>query len=128
MILLVAAAAVTLLVAFLIRGARANRREWLNTLSLPGTWVLRNAESLSILSFGGNLDEGRYTWREDGGEEEGEWRLRGHTLRMTPDGGEAVAYDLRVFGDGSIGIDGPGHERCVYLRRRDNVVPLRQRS
>lgn len=128
MTLLAVAAGVALLVVFLIRGARANRREWLNALSLPGTWVLRNAESLSILSFGGSLDEGRYTWREDGGEEEGEWRLHGHTLRMTPDGGEAADYELRSFGDNSIGIDGPGHKQCVYLRRRDNVVQLRQGS
>ena len=128
MTLLVVAAAVALLVAFLIRGARANRRDWLSALSLPGTWVLRNVESLSVLSFGGDLGEGRYTLREDGREEEGEWRLRGHTLRLTPDGGEAVDYDLRTFGDNSIGIDGPGHKRCVYVRRRDNVVPLRQNS
>lgn len=128
MILLVVAAAAAVLVTLWIRSARANRREWLEGLSLPGTWVLRNTESLSVLSFGGGLGEGRYTWREEGREEEGAWRLHGHTLRLAPDGGEAVDYDLRTFGDGSIGIDGPGHERCVYLRRRDNVVPLRQRS
>lgn len=128
MTVLVGAAAVALLVAFLIRGARANRRSWLTALSLPGTWVLRNAESLSVLSFGGDLDSGRYTWREDGCEEEGEWRLHGRTLKLTPDGGEAADYELRAFGDDSIGIDGPGHQRCVYLRRRDNVVTLRQRS
>ena len=128
MILLAAAAAVALLVALLVRSTRASRREWLSALSLPGTWVLRNAESLSILSFGGSLDEGRYTWREDGTGEEGEWRLNGHTLRMTPDGGEVADYELRLFGDNSIGIDGPGHKQCVYLRRRDNVVQLRQGS
>lgn len=128
MTVLIVAAAVVLLGAFLIRGTRANRREWLSALSLPGTWVLRNAESLSVLSFGGDLGEGRYTWREDGCEEEGEWRLHGHTLKLTPDGGEAVDYELRAFGDDSIGIDGPGHQRCVYLRRRDNVVSLRQGS
>lgn len=128
MILLIGAGVVALLVALMIRGARANRREWLNVLSLPGTWVLRNADSLSVLSFGGGLEAGSYSWREDGHEEEGEWRLRGHTLRLTPNGGEAADFELRAFGDGSIGIDGPGHERCVYLRRRDNVVPLRQRS
>ena len=126
LLLLVAAAA--LLGALLIWGVRVNRRQWLRTRSLPGTWVLRNAESLSVLSFGGGLGEGRYTWREDGGEQEGAWLLRGHTLRLTPDGGEAVDYELRTFGDDSIGIDGPGHKRCVYLRRRDNVVPLRRKS
>ena len=126
--LLIAAAVAALLVGLLIRSARANRREWLSALSLPGTWVLRNAESLSVLSFGGDLAEGSYTWREDGSEEEGAWRLRGHTLRLTPEGGEAVDYELRAFGDDSIGIDGPGHSRCVYLRRRDNVVQLRQGS
>ena len=128
MILLVVAAAVALLVVLLIRSTRANRREWLSALSLPGTWVLRNAESLSVLSFGGDLEAVRYTWREDGSEEEGEWQLQGHTLRLTPNGGEAVDYELRAFGDDSIGIDGPGHQRCVYLRRRDNVVQLRQGS
>ena len=128
MTVLIVAAGVALLAALLIRGARANRREWLSTLSLPGTWVLRNAESLSVLSFGGDLGEGRYTWREDGSEEEGEWRLRGHTLKLAPDGGEAVDYELRAFGDDSIGIDGPGHQRCVYLRRRDNVVQLKAGS
>jgi len=128
MTVLIAAGVVALLAALLIRGARANRRDWLKALSLPGTWVLRNAESLSVLSFGGSLDQGTYGWREDGHEEEGGWRLHGHTLRLTPDGGKTVDYELRVFGDGSIGIDGPGHKRCVYLRRRDNVVSLRQRS
>ena len=125
---LVIAAVAAALVTFLIRGARANRRQWLSALSLPGTWDLKNAASQSVLSLRGSLGEGRYTWREDGGEEEGEWRLLGHTLRLTPGGGAAVDYDLRAFGDGSIGIDGPGRERCVYVRRRDNVVPLRQRS
>lgn len=128
MTLLIAAAIVVLLAGLLIRGARTNRRDWLKALSLPGTWVLRNAESLSVLSFGGDLDQGTYSWREDGHEEEGGWRLRGHTLKLTPEGGQAVDYELRVFDDGSIGIDGPGHERCVYLRRRDNVVSLRSRS
>ena len=128
MILLVVAAFAAVLVTLVIRSARANRREWLEALSLPGTWVLRNAESLSVLSFGGGLDSGGYTWREQGSEQEGEWRLHGHTLRLTPEGGEAVDYDLRAFGNGSIGIDGPGHERCVYLRRRDNVVPLKSWS
>lgn len=128
MTLLIAAGIVALLAGLLIRGARANRRDWLKALSLPGSWVLRNAESLSVLSFGGSLDQGQYRWLEDGHEEEGGWRLRGHTLRLTPAGGEPVDYELRAFGDDSIGIDGPGHKRCVYLRRRDNVVSLRQRS
>ena len=128
MTLLVAVAALAALAALLIRGARGNRRAWLNALSLPGTWVLRHAESLSVLSFGGELDKGRYTWRKDGREEEGEWRVHGHSLRLTPDGGESVDYELRAFDDNSIGIDGPGHKRCVYLRRRDNVVSLRSRS
>ena len=123
-VVVVAAALVTLW----IRGARANRRQWLSALSLPGTWARQNAASQSILSLRGGLGEGHYTLREDGSAEEGEWRLLGHTLRMRPDGGEAVDYDLRAFGDGTIGIDGPGRERCVYVRRRDNVVPLRQRS
>ena len=128
MTVLIFAAGVALLAALLIRGARANRREWLSTLSLPGTWVLRNAESLSVLSFGGDLGEGRYTWREDGSEEEGAWRLQGHTLKLTPDDGDPADYELRAFGDDSIGIDGPGHQRCVYLRRRDNVVQLKAKS
>ena len=125
---LVVAVIAAALVTLWIRGARANRRQWLSALSLPGTWELRNAKSQSVLSLRGSLGEGRYTLREDSGGEEGEWRLLGHTLRLTPDGGEALDYDLRAFGDGTIGIDGPGRERCVYVRRRDNVVPLRQRS
>ncbi len=125
---LVVAVVAAALVTLWIRGARANRRQWLNALSLPGTWELQNAGSRGVLSLRGGLGEGRYTSQEDGGEEEGEWRLLGHTLRLTPDRGAAVDYDLRAFGDGSIGIDGPGRERCVYVRRRDNVVPLRQRS
>ena len=128
MTVLVVAVIAAALVTLWIRGARANRRQWLSALSLPGTWELQNAASQSVLSLRGSLGEGRYTLREDTGGEEGEWRLLGHTLRLTPDGGEAVDYDLRAFGDGTIGIDGPGRERCVYVRRRDNVVPLRQRS
>ena len=128
MTVLVVAVIAAALVTLWIRGARANRRQWLSTLSLPGTWELQNAASQSVLSLRGSLGEGRYTLREDSGGEEGGWRLLGHTLRLTPDGGEAVDYDLRALGDGTIGIDGPGRERCVYVRRRDNVVPFRQRS
>ena len=128
MTVLIAAGIAALIAGILVRGARTNRRDWLKALSLPGTWVLRDAESLSVLSFGGSLDQGAYSWREDGREEEGAWRLRGHRLILTTEGGEAAEYELRVFSDGSIGIDGPGHERCVYVRRRDNVVSLRQKS
>ena len=118
-VVVVAAALVTLW----IRGARANRRQWLSALSLPGTWARQNAASQSVLSLRGSLGEGRYTLREDTGGEEGEWRLLGHTLRLTPDGGEAVDTAIeKVLKRGARTAEFPGRKRAISTSRMGDLI------
>lgn len=125
--------AVVILVAALaflwIRGTRRNRAAWLTRLDLPGVWE-REGE-WGRLELSGELDRGRYRISEGRGgegEESGRWMLEGHTLRLEPEQGEPGAYDLRLFQEGKIGIDGPGRERRIYQKVPSNVVPLRGRS
>lgn len=111
-----------------IRSVKAKRQRWLRELNLPGTWDLQNGTSPVVLELRGRLSQGRYVARAGSTAEEGDWRLLGHTLTLTPDGSDRVDYDLRMFDAGTIGIDGPGRQQQVYVKRRDNVVSLRQRS
>ena len=83
------------------------------------------------LRFSGTLSGGTYLVRVrdfSGNEssERGDWRIVGQTLELTTQG-ETERHDLRYFDTGKIGIDGPKHEREVYIKRADNVVPLRSR-
>lgn len=106
-----------------IRGTRRNRVRWLERLQLPGAWECETVSGR--LEFKGATDAGRFHLREAGREESGDWHLEGHTLYLTRKGAQPVAYDLRFFDDGKIGIDGAGLERRIYLRVKSNVVPLR---
>lgn len=115
--------------AFLwIRGTRRNRAQWLTRLDLPGIWE-REGE-WGRLEISGELDRGTYRFSDGGaGEDEsGRWLLEGHTLVLTTEGGKSDDYDLRLFQEGKIGIDGPRRERRVYQKVPSNVVPLRGRS
>ena len=116
--------------AYWLRGMRRARREWLTQLNLPGTWRLDVQDGARLLRLGGSLDGGRYVARDGMDEEHGDWRLSGHTLVLNPDGdaGEGQRFDLRQFDTGRIGIDGPGREREIYVKRADNVIELRARS
>lgn len=117
-------------VTFWVRGMRRARRDWLTQLNLPGTWRLDRDDESRLLRLGGSLDGGRYVARDGMSEEHGDWRLAGHTLVLRPDGDadDGRRFDLRQFDTGRIGIDGPGREREIYVKRADNVIELRARS
>ena len=111
-----------------IRGTRRNRARWLARLDLPGIWE-REGE-WGRLELSGDLDRGKYRFSEGeaGTNESGHWILEGHTLRLTSESGQTDDYDLRLFQEGKIGIDGPRRERRIYQKMPSNVVPLRGRS
>ena len=115
------------------RNSRKNRAEWLRKLNLPGKWELQDdaedAPARRSLTLTGTPSAGKYVSRNGDAVERGEWRLSGHTLTMAATEGEGAGegpkrYDLRLFEPGRIGIDGPGREREIYVKREGNVVPL----
>lgn len=115
---------VTLLCFTWLRAAQRNRRRWISQLDLPGRWLWEDHEG--VLELSGDLDAGRYRITEPGVDEAGRWSLVGHELRLDPeDGGAASRLDLRMFGEGKIGLDGPRRQRRIYVKQRNNVVPLR---
>ena len=63
------------------RSVRAGRLQWLERLSLPGTW--RCEDPGTTLELRGALAGGDYveTWAT--GMERGQWQLHGHTLTLT---------------------------------------------
>jgi hypothetical protein len=124
-VLVIAAAA---FLAFVwVRGARRNRARWLARLDLPGIWSLDGESGEAArLELTGGLDRGEYRIREGDLVETGRWHLEGHTLKLTTAGGRSNDYDLRLFSEGKIGIDGPGRERRIYTKVPSNVVPLRR--
>ena len=129
-----------LLVSFWMRSAKRKRLAWLRALNLPGKWELDGQPAdktqqivRRTLTLGGELDGGRYVARDGDSIQRGNWRLRGHVLglaRTEGDGesGAVAHYDLRLFDKGKIGLDGPGREREVYVKRENNVIPLRVRK
>ena len=119
-LLVVAAAAA---IAFIwLRGAKRNRLAWLKRLNLPGEW---RSES-GTLNFEGAIEGGRYRLAEGAGREQGHWSLDSRQLKLAPDSdGAPKRYDLRYFGPGEIGLDGPGLRGRIYRRETDNVVRLK---
>ena len=108
-----------------IRGARRNRLVWLRKLNLPGRWQCEQGQ----LALEGELNGGRYRLRDGAREESGRWLLEGNDLMLVSDTAASQRrYDLRYFGPGKIGVDGPGLPRRVYERIADNVVSLRIRD
>ena len=124
---LMLAAGMGLAVLLWLRGVYANRKRWLRRLSLPGVWQL-DGDAAAVLEFRDGLAAGRYAAQAKGETERGAWRLAGHSLLLTPDGGNVASYELRLFENGAIGIHGPGRERQVFVRRHDNVVQLKGRG
>ena len=132
------AIAVALLVTFWVRSSRTKRVEWLRALNLVGKWELDppgNGDDVPrrrSLTLSGELDGGTYVARDGEAVQRGNWRLRGHTLGIEPVEGDGdlqpASYDLRLFDKGKIGLDGPGREREVYIKRDNNVIPLRVRK
>ena len=133
------AIALALLVAFWVRASRRRRLEWLRALNLVGKWELdlpnagADQAQRRSLTLSGDLDAGTYVARDGDAVQRGNWRLRGHTLTLEPTEGDgplsaAASFDLRLFDKGKIGLDGPGREREVYVKRENNVIPLRVRK
>ncbi len=109
---------------------RRSRRRWEQRLSLPGEWRVLGARDGARIRFMGKLTSGTYvqTRRLDTGlvEEQGRWWLRGASIHLAPDGGQPQPHELRLFADGTVGIDGPTRRHWVLERLEGgNVVPLR---
>jgi hypothetical protein len=111
-----------------VRRNQRARRAWLTRVNLAGTWECPQEDTTSVLEFSGGPAEGRYTERAQDHGDEGSWLLHGSYIRFDSDQSGPTDCVFRLFGDGSIGIDGPGRERRIYVRRVSNVVPLRQRQ
>jgi hypothetical protein len=121
---LVVVVVVAVVCALWVRANRAGRRRWLERLNLPGTWLWADHDGVLVLD--GDLDGGLYRLRDNGHEEQGEWRLQGHDLILEPRRGKSAALDVRLFTEGKIGLHGPGRERRIYVKKTGNVVPLRR--
>ena len=120
------------------RSARRARTEWLAALNLLGKWELEvrtddgedgATPPRRTFTMTGTLSSGQYVARDGDVIERGEWRLSGHTLTLAategPHAGDGPKrYELRLFEAGRIGVDGPGREREIYIKREGNVVPL----
>ncbi|MFU8816682.1 MAG: hypothetical protein ACNA7W_15145 [Pseudomonadales bacterium] len=115
---------VAVLCVLWVRANRQSRRRWLERLDLPGTWIWEDHDG--ALELQGELDHGRYRLRDEADEERGAWRLDGHDLVLEPTAGNATTLDLRMFTEGRIGLHGPGLEHRIYVKKRGNVIPLRQ--
>jgi hypothetical protein len=109
-----------------MRRARVGRERWVSRLALPGVWSCDTTDGPSVLEFAGAADEGTYIEQSSGATERGRWRIQGSGMVLESDRG-VRSYELRLFENGSIGIDGPDRVRRIYVRQRNNVVPLRQR-
>ncbi len=128
--------AVAVLVTMWLRSMRRARREWIRSLDLIGQWDLDTSSELPEESVGearsltlsGGPVSGPYVARDGDMIYRGRWSLSGNRLSLEPEGGRAAHYDLRAFGAGRIGIDGPGRQREIYVKRDDNVIPFRVRS
>ncbi len=121
LLLIIASAA-----ALWVRRVRAQRLRWLSRLALPGVWTCETQDGVSNLELQGDSGSGSYIERNPLATERGRWRIQGSQLILVTEQRER-SYDLRLFDNGSIGVDGPGRERRVYARQRNNVVSLRQR-
>ncbi len=108
-----------------VKRTRAARERWISRLALPGVWQCDAPNGPWVLEFAGDQTSGRYIERSGRATERGSWRLSGNAIELTSDNGTRT-FDLRLFENGSIGIDGPGRERRIYVRQRSNVVPLRK--
>lgn len=124
-----------------LRRSRQARQRWLETLNLVGKWELEPVAGddgnsgrprQRTLTLSGELAAGQYVAKDDGALHRGEWRLKGGALILSPTEGEAAPkgperYELRLFETGRIGLDGPGRQREVYVKRDGNVIPLLRR-
>ena len=118
--------AVAVLAFAYIRGTQRNRLRWLKRLDLPGIWQWEDHDG--TLELAGSYEEGHYRFREPEGNESGRWALQGQVLVLTPESGTGPTnYDVRLFDERKIGVDGPGRTRRIYVKEHTNVVPLRRK-
>jgi hypothetical protein len=110
-----------------VKRTRAARERWLSKLALPGVWQCDAPNGPWVLEFAGEASSGRYIERSGRATERGSWRLVGNAIELESESATRT-YDLRLFDNGSIGIDGPGRDRRISVRQRSNVVPLRKRQ
>ncbi len=123
---LIVVIAVAALAFAYVRGTQRNRLRWLERLDLPGIWHWEGHDG--TLELAGSFEEGHYRFREPEGNESGRWALQGQLLVLTPESGsESANYDVRLFDEGKIGVDGPGRSRRIYVKEHSNVVPLRRK-
>ena len=108
-----------------VKRTRVARDRWISRLSLPGVWQSDAPNGPWVLEFVGEPTSGRFIERSGRAAERGRWRLLGSEIELEAESGTRT-YALRLFENGSIGIDGPGRERRIYVRQRSNVVPLRK--
>ena len=117
---------VAIIVFSYIRFTKRNRERWLKRINLVGVWGLENTiDEVRSFEFRGSLSSGTYTFESGNRNQRGDWVIVGTCLKLVPNGGDPFECDLRFFDTGKIGIDGPGHERTIYLKRADNVVLLK---
>jgi hypothetical protein len=110
-----------------VKRTRAARERWIARLALPGVWQCDAPNGPWVLEFVGEPTSGRYIEQSGRATERGRWRLLGSEIEFESEAGPRT-YQLRLFENGAIGIDGPGRERRVYVRQRSNVIPLRKRQ
>ena len=110
-----------------VKRTRAARERWISRLALPGVWLSDAPNGPWVLEFAGDSTSGQFIERSGRATERGRWRLLGSAIELQSDSGTRL-YDLRLFENGSIGIDGPDRQRRIYVRQRSNVVPLRRRQ
>ncbi len=106
---------------------RTARERWIARLSLPGVWQSDAPGGACVLEFVGDPTSGHFIERVGRAIERGRWRLAGTAIELESERGTR-RYELRLFENGSIGIDGPEREHRIYVRQRSNVVPLRKRQ
>ena len=115
------------LVVLWFKSARKTRERWLKQLNLPGVWDLDDDRTRPVaLELRGTLSAGIYRFRTDTRKETGKWRISGNSIVLSVDGGREERCELRFFDSGRIGINGPQHIRQIYIKRADNVVPLKR--
>lgn len=122
---------VVLIVVVWIVSTRDARRRWVTQLDLPGTWDLETSGSEDppcSIWFGGNEDAGTFVVQSIDETTEGQWRISGSTLVLADEEHGDREYSVRLFEHGTIGIHGPARERQVFVKRSENIVPLRRHS
>jgi hypothetical protein len=117
-------------VAVVLYRMRASRTAWIRKLQLPGRWLAETEQGRFALELSGGPDRGTYVESalDDDARpaEEGAWHVDGSALCLRAHDGTEERCDLRAFGDGSIGLDGPRRSARIYRRTAANVVPLRR--